>query len=768
MASTPLHPQPPGAGKVAVAFARGVVALRWWVVGFWVVVTISSIAVLPTLSQGRGGDGLKGLLSLDTPAVQTEIRSVDLFGFPLLARTVLVQRDPAGMSVYAQARTVTRALAVNDGRTADIGPLEGALPLTNTLGLFPASAEQNTTALTYLFFRPQVSLGAQTRTAQRYADRFFTERDDVVGVTGSVPARAQQGDIIRDSLPLVETATLAAIVLIVGLNFRSVVAPVVTLCTTGVAFVLTLRLSGAVAQLFGVTSPSELEPVVVALLLGVVTDYVVFFCAALRHELELGADRLPAAVTATARFGPIVAVAGLAVAAGTAALLVAESPFFRALGPALVATVLIGLAVAVTLVPALLAVLGRWVFWPTRPTTGSTDLPPESAVAGEHGSAPAEPPWSPVWVIAHRRGAALGVALACTVGLVLAALPVMNLRLGVSFVSGLPERATVRASAESAQAGFAPGILSPTVLLVESDGGGALSRAALSRLREQLGEQPGVAGVLGPGMQPLPVEAGVLTARGGDAARFLLVLDDEPLGAAAVDTADTLAEELPELLDDAGLEGVTAGLAGDSATAAYLVEQTESDLLRIGLAAMLANLLMLVLFLRALVAAVYLLIASLLSLAAALGLTTLLFGALDPGQGLTFYVPFAAAVLLLAFGSDYNIFGVGHVWDEARHRSLAEAMTTAIPRTTRAITAAGLALATSFGLLAVVALEPFRQLAFAMAAGIVLDVLVVRSLLMPSLLTLFGSWSAWPSRRLRLAAPRPGRSSRGTRLSPPR
>ena len=189
------------------------------------------------------------------------------------------------------------------------------------------------------------------------------------------------------------------------------------------------------------------------------------------------------------------------------------------------------------------------------------------------------------------------------------------------------------------------------------------------------------------------------------------------------------------------------GVAGDTATAAFIVEQTTDDLLRIALAALAANLLMLVIFLRALVAAIYLLLGSILSLAAALGITTLLFEQVDPGAGLTFYVPFAGAVLLLAFGSDYNIFAVGNIWEEARHRSLPEAIITAMPATISAILTAGLALAASFGLLSVVPLSPFRQLAFLMFLGITLDVLVVRSLLLPALLTLFGPVSAWPSRR---------------------
>lgn len=744
-------PAPAGSSeprRLAGAYATLIVRLRWWVIVFWTTIAIASLAVLPSLSEAGGNDGLRGLLPDDIAAVETEIRSVQTFGFPLLGRTVLVQRDPDGLSVYAQARTGTHAAAVTRG-AYEVGPLLGAVPLSNVFGLFPASRERGTTALTYLFFAPGETFSAQLRTARRYADRFFTERDQVVGVTGSVPARAQQGRIIRDSLPLLELTTVGAIVLIVGLNFGSLVAPLVTLATAGVGYALTLRLSGYVTEVFDVTSPSELEPVVIALLLGVVTDYVVFFCSAHRQELIAGADRLPAARAATAQFAPIIGVAGLAVAGGTASLAVAESTFFRALGPALVFTVVVALLVAITLVPALMAVLGRFVYWPSYPR------PSASEDADAAGAAAPAARFSLITHITRSRTTAALVVAGCTTVLLLAAVPLFRLELGASFVGSLPPDASVREAAAAARAGFADGILSPTEVLVE--GAGVTSeRSQLRRLGELLEDQPGVAGVLGPGDQPLRRETGILLATDGSAARYLLVLEDESLGAAAVDTIDRLDSRLEALVADSGLTGVTAGLAGDSAAATFIVSQTEQDLVRIAVAAFLINLVMLVLFLKALVAALYLLLASVLSLGASLGLTTLVFDLINPGDGLTFYVPFAAAVLLLAFGSDYNIFGVGHVWDEARHRRLPDAISTAMPQTTRAITAAGLALAASFGLLAVVPLQPFRQLAFVLCVGILLDVFVVRSLLMPALLTLFGSISAWPSRLLR---PRPdGRS----------
>ncbi len=538
----------PHAGRFAASSARLLVALRWWVIGFWLVITLGAWFLLPSLGEDGGGGGLKGLVPEDTPAITAELRSVDLFGFPLAGRTALVQRDPDGLSPYAHARTVVSAFGVTRKPDERLPALRGALPFSNVLGAFPSSREQDTTALTYLLFDPDVSLGTQRRTALRYADLFFGPRDGYVGLTGSVPARAEQGDVIRESLPRVELLTLAAIVLIVGLAFRSLAAPVIAVLTTGVAYVVTLRLSGAVAELFGVATPSELEPVIVALLLGVVTDYTVFFLAAMRRQLRAGGSRLDAARRATTDYGHIVLVAGLAVAAGTAALIVAESLFFRALGPALVFTVLVGLVVAVTLVPALMAVLGRWSFWPSRPGSGT----------GESGRARGRRRRAALTAIAHRRRVAAWVLAGTVAGLTLAALPLSGLGLGVSFVGSLPPDSGVRQAADAARSGFSPGILSPTTLVVEGSGLTA-RRADLRRLGDRLEREPGVAGVLGPGDTPRRVENDVLVLDNGAAARFLVVLDDPALGATAIDSLLQLQERLPELVAASGLRDVSTG-----------------------------------------------------------------------------------------------------------------------------------------------------------------------------------------------------------------
>ncbi|GGM59452.1 MMPL family transporter [Dactylosporangium sucinum] len=711
------------------SYARIVVLLRWPIVAAWAAAVAASLVFLP--AAGQGGSDLEQLVSADNPAVRSELRSFERFGFPLLSRVAVVQRDPGGLSQQVQAEAVARARSVGDGTAGDAGPIRAAVPVMNTLGLFPGSAEDGTTIVTLLFTDPDVTFAGQVAAAERFVAEHYGADDAVVGITGSVPARVEQARLVQSSLPWLEAITVAFVFLIVAAAFRSLVAPLVALAVAGVATLLTLHVGGELAVRLGVPVPQETQPLLVALLLGVVTDYVVFYLSGVRSRLAAGEDRLAAARHATARFTPIVATAGATAAAGTGALVVAGSPAFRAFGPGMALAILIGLVVAVTLVPALLAILGRAAFRSTTTPHADADRPVR----------PARGRW---WSrLLTRCWFALPLLLLCIAGLVVAALPARHLKLGVSFVEALPPDHPTRTAAAAAEAGFADGILSPTEVLVEGDGVAARA-AELTRLQQSLAGVQGVAAVLGPGTTGLPPELTVFKAPDGGAARFLVILSDEPLGATAVATAARLDEQLPGLLAAAGLGEARASLGGDTAVAHVIVDQTVADLGRIAIAALLANLLFLVLFLRALVAPVGLLVCSVLAIAATLGLTTWLFQDVLGADGLTFYVPFAAAVLLVALGSDYNIFGIGPAWREARKRPLREALAVTLPHSARAIRTAAFTLAVSFGLLWIVPLRPFHELAFALGAGVLIDAFVVRSLLAPALLSVLGSKAGPP------------------------
>jgi RND superfamily putative drug exporter len=205
---------------------------------------------------------------------------------------------------------------------------------------------------------------------------------------------------------------------------------------------------------------------------------------------------------------------------------------------------------------------------------------------------------------------------------------------------------------------------------------------------------------------------------------------------------------MPRLLATAGLTNAQVSYIGNTAIGLTLVNQARADVVRVAIAVALVNLVLLMLYLRALVAPLYLLASTVLAVGAALGLTTMLFQDVFSHDGLIFYVPFAAAVLLVALGSDYTIFSVGYIWDQARHRSLRQALAVAVPRSTRAITVAGVTLAASFALAAIIPLAPFYELAFMMAVGVLIDTFIIRSLLIPALISMVGRASGWPGKRL--------------------
>jgi len=305
----------------------------------------------------------------------------------------------------------------------------------------------------------------------------------------------------------------------------------------------------------------------------------------------------------------------------------------------------------------------------------------------------------------------------------------------------------------AASKGFAPGILSPIEVLVVGPGVTGQT-AALARLQQKLAAQPGVAELAGPASVPDTSSLGEaiaslnpMLASSGGAARFVLVDRTDPLDATAISGIRTLRGRLAALGRSAGLSGVRFEVAGQTALIADSIGSVFADLWRVVLTIMVVTLILLVLFLRSVLAPVYLLAASILAVFATLGLSLLICRAVLGSASMVYFVPFAAGVLLVSLGSDYNVFVVGRIWEEARRRPVPDAVAVAAPGASRAITTAGVALAASFAMLAVIPLEQFRQLAITMAVGVILDAIAVRSLLVPALVALFGRLGMWPGYR---------------------
>src|SRR6266516_3663711 len=787
---------------------------------------------LPPLSATSSG-GLSDLIPPGSAAARAEADAAHLFGFPIDAAVAIVQRDPHGMPAVTRDRAIRQAIAVDrrlsgqsegqlavaaaalakagqpdaarilsgpvsPGPPGGIPGLAGAFPLPNTAGLLRGTNEQSTTVITFLYFRPGTSFGAQTAGANAYAHWFLNRPDDhVVGVTGPVPAEYDQSQIIGKYILWVELFTVLAIALIVGLRFRSIGAPLATLACAVTAYVIAIRVVVWLAGRMGVTLPPDLDPVLVVLLLGVTTDYTVFFLDGMRAQVAGGVPRIRAARLATAEFAPIILAAGVIVAAAAASLVAARTKLLSAFGPGLALTVLTAMAVSMTLGPALMAIFGGLLFRPvprwlrrqgvSRREGGGRE-PTRRTWAGRRTWAQK---WAGRWNLRTRaarfaaaRPMALLIAAAGTAGLLAAAWGAHTIHLGSPLIGELPASSPAARAGTAAADGFAPGILSPTEILVIGPGV-ARKSAALARLQHELTTQPGVAEIAGPASlsgsaqsnqaqsnqaqsnqaQSNQAQFNPMLAASGGAARFVVVENTDPLDATAISRVQQLQRDLPALGRAAGLPGARFELAGETALTGDSIGSVFADLGRVALAIMAVTLVLLALFLRSLLAPVYLLAASVLAVFATLGLT-IGIGQHILGYGsLVYFVPFAAGVLLVSLGSDYNVFVVGRIWEEARRRPVADAVAVAAPQASRAITTAGVALAASFAMLAVIPLEQFRQIAIAMALGVVLDAIAVRSLLVPALVALFGRVGMWPGNRRARPEPTPATAPAPVRAS---
>ncbi len=741
--------QRPAVGPLARSYAFVVVSLRYVIVAGWLVAAALAVLYLPSLSAGGGvGD----LVPNGSAALRAEGDATRLFRVPMSAPVAVVQHSQRRLPLAVQEKAGRSALAVDRGTARGVPGLAGALPVANTSGLFPGSRQSSTTVITFLYFRPATSMAGQVAGGEAYAHRYAgAPRDHLVGVTGPIPARYEQGLIIRRYLPWVEAATVLAIFLIVGWHFRSFGAPLATLVCAGASYLVAVHVVAWIAQRMGVTIPPDLEPVLVVLLLGVTTDYCVFYLSGMRAQLAEGQPRIAAARHTTAEYTPIIVAAGIVVAAGTASLVVARISLLRAFGPGLALTVLTAMVVSVTLAPALIAIFGGLLYKPGPRRLRRAGLNREGAEA----PARARRRWLAGWPSLTGRGArlaatrpvALLIVAGCLAALVVAAFGASRMRLGSPIIRELPASAEAARAETAASQGFVPGILAPVDVLAFGPGLGARP-AALQRLQRELEHQPGVAGVAGPAnLPPAAQPLHLMVTASGNAARFAVIERTDPLGPVAVERVRALERDLPALARSAGLTGVRFEVGGETALTAESIDATAADMVRIAIAVLAVTLLLLAIFLRAALAPVDLLAASVLALLAALGVTAWIFQGLLGYEGLVYFVPFAVGVLLVSLGSDYNIFVVGRIWEEATRRPLREAVAVAAPKASQAITTAGIALAASFAVLAVIPLDQFRELAVAMALGVVIDAFVVRSLMVPALVTLFGQAGRWPGGR---------------------
>jgi putative drug exporter of the RND superfamily len=726
----------PRSGAPSGAFASVVLLLRFLVVPALVFAAFAAWRWLPNASSLPDA-GVTALLPADTPATRAEAEAARLFGSSLLSRIAVVERNPRGLSLAQQRRIAALALRLDQNRLHAFPRGSKALPYINLARLVPGARESRTTAITYLGFPQTLTPVDQRNYAYQYA-RAASVAGAPALATGFIPGSIQQSDEIVHNLLWVELATVLFVAVVIGAYLKSFLAPLVTLTAAGIAYLVSIGVVSWLAQTQGLRLQNQVEPIVVVLLLGVITDYSVFFLSGMRGRIRGGEDPADAARNATAEVLPIIFTAGLVVAAGLATLRLASIGFVQTLGPAMAVVVLVSLVVSITFVPACMRILCRRLFWPglTRNRTRDSLWARTGAVV-RRGVAAAT----------SRRLIAFPTIVVVVAALLLASTGIGFFRLALTPIRGLQDDSAPSEAALNAERGFTDGIVAPTEIILRAPGI-AQHSAGLQRFVRTLARQPEIGAVFGAGSAPLPRRYRILfETRTGDAVRYFVAFRQHPYGSAAVQSLRDLEQAMPRLLLAAGIGKATVLYAGDTALAKETTQRVYHDMLWIGIAAALVNLVLLALFLRSLVAPLLLVASSALAIAATFGLTAYVFRAVFHTDDFTYFVPLAVGVLLLSFGTDYNLFVVGRIWQESETKSVAVAIRTAVPRASRAISIAGVALACSFAMLAIVPIAPFREFAIAIGIGVIIDTFVVRTMLIPALLAATGSRSWWPSRR---------------------
>ncbi|MDF6043748.1 MMPL family transporter [Streptomyces sp. JH14] len=526
--------------------------------------------------------------------------------------------------------------------------------------------------------------------------------DDQVAVFGSL-----------DSTLMIATGLVVAVLLLI--TYRSPVLWLFPLLSVGFAAVLTRVSTYLLARYAGLPVDPQSAGILMVLVFGVGTDYALLLIARYREELHRHEERHTAMRIALSRSGPAVLASAGTIAAGLACLSLADVNSSRSMGLVGAVGVVCGYLAMVTVLPSLLVIAGRWVFWPFVPRYGT--------------------PFRKVRTIWSRVGAAVAarprrswmMSAAVTAVLALSAL-------GIDM--GLTQSEMFRTEPESVvaqqriSAHYPSGSSAPAKIVTDA--------GAADRVR------PVAAGVEG----VTRVEDGDRTPDGRPAS-LSVVLSDAPDSPAAKDTVDRLRTAVH------AVDGADALVGGTTAQTLDTQRAADRDLLTVIPVVLLVVLLVLVWLLRALVGPLLLLATVALSYLAALGASNLLFEHVLGFAGVDWSIPLMSFVFLVALGIDYNIFLMHRVREETARLGHGPGVLEGLTSTGGVITSAGVVLAATFAVFAGLPLVAMAQLGVIVGIGVLLDTFLVRTVLVPALALDLGRWFWWPGKLFRAAGPPP-------------
>jgi RND superfamily putative drug exporter len=745
-----------GIGSFAVKF-------RWFVVLAWVVAAVAVPRALPSLSSVTQGNNAN-FLPASAPSEHALQLAAPLGGSTLTPVPVVAASTQGALSAADQAWLGTLQ--------HDLGRVPTVVRVRD-LGHSPDGQAAQLQVLSNV----SGGGGGSGLTTLVKDLRATISRDGPppglsVHLAGGVAINVDQQSKSGSTDSQIQLLSIIFIIGLLLLVFRALLAPLVTLVPAFLAVIISGPLVAGAAQ-HGLKVSPLAQILLIVLVLGAGTDYGLFLVFRVRENLRGGLDRRQAVIAAVERVGESITFSAATVIAALLSLLFATFEFYSNLGIPLAIGIGVILLAGLTLLPALLAIFGRAVFWPskTQEGTGKTGVwgrlsarivshPGPTLIAGLlvfGGLAIAVSANTPAGFGGNTTApagsdSAAGAAILSSHFPNTSANPTNIIyRLRQPAWNDLPALEAARSQLEAS--GLFTAVTGPL-----NPNGGVLTATQFTALHDRLGAPqllppvPPAGTTVPPVIYQLYRATGLYVSQDGLTVQFETGLKaGDPSTTAAMNAIPAVRTEAASVMRSIG--AADYGVGGQAPAIYDISSISNSDLAHVIPIAIAVIGILLALVMRSLVAPLYLIVSVGLSYLAALGLSVLLFVEIAGDGGLVFFLPFLMFIFLLALGEDYNILVMSRIREEAQLLPLRDAVSRALVATGTTVTSAGLVLGGTFSVFAIVGAQQgstqFRDVGAGLALGVLMDTFLVRTLLVPSTVVLLGRWNWWPSRMSR-------------------
>lgn len=691
-------------------FSDFIIEHRWWVLGFWLVAAILIVSLSPKLSSVESNnensfipnkyESIKALNIAKQISPQSQNAS-DLIVFKSKSGQALTPAEITKVQKIARNLNAEHMKHIESVTTSpqQLAPNRKAMLATVTF-----SGDPNDTSTINSVKVVRTNLQKQVNGTGLVAHE-----------TGQEAIGFDTQDQSNRALKIVSIGTLLLVLVLPALIFRSPFAGLLPILSVGIVDTIASSLIADAAHIFDFKVNQQLSVIFTVVLFGIGTDYILFLLFRYRERLRDGDHTRGAASFALSRAGLAILSAALVVLTSFAALFFASFGIFSSMAPGLVICVGVMMLAALTLVPALVGIVGQKVFWPSKAWKSKSLKPTISKKIGG--------------VIAKRPAL---VATSVILFLLILSSFALGYKSDFSSFSKPPAGTQSAAGYNDLVKAFPAGETDPAQVYVS--GSEHISRASLKPIEQKLMQTTGVATILPATIAP-----------NGNAAVIPVILKNNPYSSTAISNISGPIRDAAHSFDTSSTK---VYVGGTSSIFADIQAVTARDLRVLFPIAAAFILIILAILLRSLVAPVFLLLGVGLGYIATLGATTLIFLRLGSDPGLIFFIPLFMYIFVVAIGTDYNILTVTRLREEIQAgRSPRKAADLTVEHSSATVASAGLILAATFGSLLLANISFLTQMGTAIALGVILAAFVIAPFLIPSMSALLGYFMWWPGNR---------------------